>query len=127
MMQYMLNMPYPPSVNTYWRHPTKGPLAGRHLISEKGRAYREAVRAMFGGRKPIAGRLVVSIIMYPPDRRKRDVDNILKATLDGLTYAGVWGDDGQVDKLVIERSDVRPGGGLYVTVAVIPEIPKLLG
>ena len=38
-----LTLPWPPSVNGYWRHPTTGKLAGRHLISEAGRAYREAV------------------------------------------------------------------------------------
>lgn len=125
MSEYMLAMPYPPSANTYWRHPTKGPLAGRHLLSEKGRAYREVVKAMFSDYSPLAGRLSVSIVMMPPDRRKRDIDNVLKATLDGLTHAGVWGDDSQIDRLHIQRSEVKPGGGLLVTVAVIPEIPKL--
>jgi len=119
MSDYVLAMPYPPSVNSYWRHPTSGPLAGRHMISEKGRAYREAVRAMFLGRKPIAGRLNVEIIMSPPDKRKRDVDNIIKATLDSLTHAGVWGDDSQIDRLSVVRSSVRPGGGLQVTVSII--------
>ncbi|EOX4019030.1 hypothetical protein ACPH7A_000184 [Enterobacter roggenkampii] len=38
-----LVLPFPPSVNTYWRAPNKGPLKGRHLISEKGRAYQSAV------------------------------------------------------------------------------------
>lgn len=34
-----LVLPFPPSVNTYWRAPNKGPLAGRHLISAVGRKY----------------------------------------------------------------------------------------
>jgi Holliday junction resolvase RusA-like endonuclease len=40
-----LVLPFPPSVNTYWRAPNKGPLKGRHLISEKGRAYQSAACA----------------------------------------------------------------------------------
>ena len=32
-----LRLPWPPTVNTYW-HPNKGPLAGRHLISEDRRS-----------------------------------------------------------------------------------------
>lgn len=38
----VLDLPFPPSANTYWRHPTRGPLAGRHLISEAGRNFRIA-------------------------------------------------------------------------------------
>jgi crossover junction endodeoxyribonuclease RusA len=36
-----LVLPFPPSVNTYWRAPNKGPLKGRHLISEKGQGISE--------------------------------------------------------------------------------------
>jgi hypothetical protein len=35
-----LTLPFPPSVNTYWRAPNKGPLKGRHMISEAGRRSR---------------------------------------------------------------------------------------
>lgn len=125
MSEYLLTMPYPPSANSYWRHPTKGPLAGRHLLSEKGRDYRERVKGMFVGHAPLAGRLSVSIVMMPPDRRRRDIDNVLKATLDSLTHAGVWEDDSQIDRLHIQRSAVKPGGGLLVTVEVILELDKL--
>jgi hypothetical protein len=34
-----LTLPFPPSVNTYWRAPNKGPLKGRHMISEAGRRF----------------------------------------------------------------------------------------
>jgi hypothetical protein len=40
-----LVLPFPPSVNTYWRAPNKGPLAGRHLISAAGRKYQSAACA----------------------------------------------------------------------------------
>jgi hypothetical protein len=39
-----LTLPFPPSVNTYWRAPNKGPLKGRHMISEAGRRFRVLAR-----------------------------------------------------------------------------------
>ncbi|MYZ41404.1 RusA family crossover junction endodeoxyribonuclease [Achromobacter sp. KS-M25] len=99
----VIELPYPPSVNGYWRSPNKGPLAGRTLISERGRAYRSIVMA---AQKPgIAppGRLQVHVDAYPPDRRKRDLDNVFKGLLDGLVHAGVIEDDSLIDKLSIHR------------------------
>lgn len=107
-----LYLPWPPTVNTYWRSVTKGRLAGRVLISEKGRAYRKAVSdqvvmdraASFG-----AQRVAVDIEACPPDRRQRDLDNLPKAVLDALTHAGLWVDDSQIDDLRIWLSPVRTG------------------
>lgn len=111
-------LPWPPSVNQYWRHPSKGPLAGRHLISERGRKYRVLVMAYalkFGLCHKLADRLSVAILCYPPDRRRRDLDNILKAALDALVFAGVMLDDSQIDRLAIERCAVQAPGRLEIT------------
>lgn len=116
-----ITLPWPPSVNTYWRHPTTGKLAGRHLISEQGRKYREAVRALVlesGRREKFTGPLSVHIEAFPPDRRRRDLDNILKSILDSLTYAGVWEDDYQVEELSIRRATI--GGMVKVTITPGP-------
>lgn len=112
----IIELPYPPSTNTYWRHPSKGPLAGRHLISEKGRAYRTDVQEaiLLQRIKPIAGRLAVEILAFPPDRRQRDTDNILKALLDGITHAGVWGDDSQIRRHSVEFADEVVKGGKVI-------------
>lgn len=113
-----LILPWPPSVNSYWRHPTKGKLAGRHLISENGRAYRADVCRIVGRTEQITGRVSVMIYASPPDKRRRDLDNILKSLLDSLTHAGVWEDDAQIDRLCIERIDAFDG----VVVVQIAEI-----
>jgi len=113
-----LRLPYPPSVNTYWRHPTRGPLAGRHLISAQGREYRaEVCRLVAAGQAADAcwltftGPLDVRVILTPPDRRRRDIDNSSKALLDSLTHAGVWGDDSQIKRLLLDMHDPDPGNG----------------
>jgi crossover junction endodeoxyribonuclease RusA len=60
--------------------------------------------------KADAGRLELSVMLYPPDRRRRDIDNVCKALLDSLTFAGLIEDDSLIDKLTIERGTVVKGG-----------------
>lgn len=84
-----LVLPFPPSVNTYWRAPNKGPLKGRHLISEKGRAYQSAACAAIIEQlrclpKPSSSPAAVEILLFPPDARRRDIDNYNKACLTRL-------------------------------------------
>lgn len=107
-----LTLPWPPTVNTYYRN-----VSGTVKISEKGRAYRKAVADQVliqRGAKQFAGRLEVSIHAFPPDKRKRDLDNLFKSVLDSMTKAGVWLDDEQIDSLKIVRGST--GGSLLVCV-----------
>jgi len=112
-------LPFPPSANHYWRHLTSGKLAGRTLISQEGRVFREQVqRNAIAERWPrftADQRLAVRILAYMPDKRRRDLDNLLKSALDALTHAGVWVDDSQIDSLLIERAPTL-GGVLMVEV-----------
>ena len=112
-------LPYPPSINHYWRR--VGP---RTLISREGRTFRTNVCALLGGggpRKPPAGgRIALCMDAFPPDRRRRDLDNLIKATADALQHAGVYGDDSQIDLLTVRRDRVVPGGGMKVQVVELP-------
>ena len=117
-----LTLPFPPSVNKYYRHLNKGQLAGRTLISEEGRAFRRAVDSVVRqarARKALAMPLDVRIAVYPPDRRKRDLDNLLKATLDALQASGVYLNDSQIDSLSIYRAERMAGGQLEVEIIAI--------
>ena len=109
-----LELPWPPSVNVYWRH-----WQGRMVISTAGRQYAKAVAdqvRMQGGVRRFEGKLKVVIQAYRPDNRKRDLDNLLKATLDALTKAGVWADDGLIVDLRIYWAPAM-GGKLVVEIA----------
>lgn len=55
-----------------------------------------------------------------PDRRRRDLDNMPKALFDGLTHAGVWTDDSQIDDLRIVRSWAA-GGCVVVRIEALPD------
>jgi len=115
----IFTLPYPPSVNRYWRH-----VGARTLISREGRTFRKNVCALLDGggpRKPPAdGRIALAMDAFPPDRRRRDLDNIQKATLDALEHAGVYLDDSQIDLLLTRRRDRVKGGRLEVCVQEMP-------
>jgi len=118
-----LSLPFPPSVNTYWRAPNKGPLAGRHLISADGRKYQSAVSASIIEQyrripKPITAELEVAITLFPPDARRRDLDNYNKALFDALTNAHVWQDDSQVKRMLVEWGPVTKGGRVEISISV---------
>jgi crossover junction endodeoxyribonuclease RusA len=106
-----LELPWPPSMNRMWRN-----VGGRTLLCKPGREYRQLVALLVRERHQIAERIAVTITACPPDRRRRDLDNMLKAPLDALTFAGVWLDDSQIDRLTIARGDVCKGGRLLVAI-----------
>lgn len=56
-------------------------------------------------------RLRVELLVTPPDKRLRDLDNLLKATLDAMQKAAVYDDDSQIDELIVRRQPVRKGEG----------------
>ena len=115
----IFRLPYPPSINHYWRR--VGP---RTLISREGRTFRRNVCALLGGggpRKPPAGgRIALAMDAFPPDRRRRDIDNIQKPVLDVLQHAGVYEDDSQVDLLVTRRREPVAGGRLEIRMDDLP-------
>jgi len=95
-------LPFPPSVNSMYRAFRRGNICTT-IMSKKGREYVEDVRDCVQVSVPLTVRLEVRIELYPPDNRRRDIDNYAKSVLDSLTKSGVWEDDSQIDKLTIIR------------------------
>jgi crossover junction endodeoxyribonuclease RusA len=111
-----LRLPYPPSVNQYYRK-----FRNTMVISERGRKFLKEVKLTVGAVTAQVGRLRVEIEVYPPDRRKRDIDNVCKATLDALAKAGVYQDDSQIDVLLVTRMGIVSGGCLEVKVQKVKQ------
>lgn len=108
-----LTLPPPPSINHYYRA-----VRGRIFINKHGLEYREVVNRVVHrlnpNAKPLRKRLTVAIRYCPADRRRRDLDNVLKPLLDALQKAGVFKDDEQIDDLRIHRGPVVPGGRVEI-------------
>ena len=115
-----LELPYPPSVNHYWRR-----VGAKTLISREGRRFRDEAVAKISGLKvrAISGPVQVQILACRPDKRRRDIDNILKSLLDALGHAGAYEDDSQIWNLSVEwargfngQLATCPGGWVEVTI-----------
>jgi crossover junction endodeoxyribonuclease RusA len=123
-----LILPYPPTVNHYKK-------VGATIKTKNGKDFQLRVtcpktRVFYyevwvkirslkaTGRivEPIVTRLCLTLLLYPPDKRKRDIDNVLKPTVDSLVKGGLIADDVQIDRLVIERCGIISQGQVIVRI-----------
>jgi crossover junction endodeoxyribonuclease RusA len=110
-----LTLPYPPSVNHLY-----AVVNGRKVLSAKGRQYialvHDTARRQLGAVCLGAVRIAYTATVFPPDHRRRDLSNLVKAVEDALTKAGIWDDDSQVDDLRWIRGTPAKGGSLFVEI-----------
>jgi len=99
------NLPWPPSVNSYytvWK--------GRKILSKKGKQFKADCSIYIYRNGPqLTGDLSVEISVCMPDKRRRDLDNLLKPILDVLGNYGVYEDDSQIVDLRIKKIDANKG------------------
>jgi crossover junction endodeoxyribonuclease RusA len=112
-----LQLPLPPSTNTYWRN-----FHGRTILSKAARDYKQTVKEyVLLNKIPYFGdaRLQAIITIFPRDKRSIDLDNRLKGLFDALQNAGVFDDDSQFDKIEIARGVIKTGGGCTIILATL--------
>jgi Holliday junction resolvase RusA-like endonuclease len=129
MKQLTLQLPLSPSINHYWKHTVYANKVHTY-ISKEGVAFRQEVQKIYcnyllmlrinGSREyPFIffpeERLEVNIEIYP-HRLGFDIDNRIKAAQDAMQYAGVYKDDRQIDKLVVERKEKTKDGKMIATI-----------
>ncbi len=117
-----IELPWPPTLNTYWRR-----VGTKTVLSRKAREFRGQVAAACAMQQaPRLGsaRVRLTITAHPPDRRARDLDNLNKGVLDALAHARVFNDDAQVDDLRIVRANPCPGGRLTVHIEEMTRDPS---
>lgn len=112
--------PYPPSLNTYYRT-----YQGRIILSVKARAYlKDFGYTLYGAsgcklkskEMPFTCDLEVVINVFPPDKRRRDLDNLLKCLLDTMQKCDIYKDDSQISKLKIIRNEIIKNGKVDILI-----------
>jgi crossover junction endodeoxyribonuclease RusA len=111
-MRSLFWLPYPPSMNHYWRN-----FRGHTVISREGREFRQEV-AEIATSLPKFGssRLKITMLLRPRDARRIDLDNRIKAVLDALEHSGIFENDYQVDHVQMIRGQKMKGGALHVLI-----------
>lgn len=108
-------LPFPPSVNSIWRA-----VDGRNILSKSYRAWRAHAAQVIALKRPgtIAGPYTISILADRPDRRRRDLDNLLKPVGDALQQSGVIVNDCDAQRITIAWSKRTPGKDAKVWVVL---------
>jgi crossover junction endodeoxyribonuclease RusA len=116
-----IELPYPPSLNRYWRT-----FRGRHVVSAEARSYKAdvAVLARQAGLHGVfLGPVVLVAVLHPKTRQRAstrpvrciDLDNGLKVAVDALQGVA-YANDSQLVGISIRRGEPVPGGALVVSV-----------
>lgn len=109
-----ITLPFPMSANHMY-----GRRGSRSFLKPEGRKYKEEVANIVAdmGIETLTTPVAVFVVVYMPDKRRRDIMNLEKITSDALTDAGVWLDDCQVhDYHITRHPHTVPGGQLKIVV-----------
>ena len=106
-----IKLPYPPSANKLYRA-----VKGRVIKSAVYRQWALSCQAFAMGADVLSeGSWRVSVDMVPPDRRRRDLDNILKPALDILVTLGLTPDDSECMEIIAHKREPFGAGHLLIT------------
>ena len=110
-----LEIPFPVSMNRLWRAAKGGKVYRSSEYTSWKQEASWAIVAQYRGRK-LLGPFKLTMLVVPPDKRHRDLDNLFKASLDALASAGViendrfcrwiearWVEDGAPCTLILEN------------------------
>ena len=112
----VLHLSWPPTVNNYYKQTR----SGIRYLDKKVREFRETVAQEIHEQVPglsLDNRLFMDVKLFPPDNRKRDLDNYMKGLLDALTDSGLIEDDSLIDQLHIYRGEVRKPGFCIIEIS----------
>ena len=128
----LLELPYPPSVNHYWTPIVRfNPHTRMHyatlVLSPAAKTYHEETGWFCLSQRPrvhgwpLYGALMLTLRITPPDGRRRDRDNILKAIADTLVRGGVIVDDELIKEIHLYSLPPMNGGRVDVCIEMIDQ------
>ena len=112
------SLPYPPSTNRLWRR--RGSVTVRSAEYESwrntaGMLIKVAVRG-----RGLVGPYVLHLAAGRPDRRRRDLDNLIKPVGDALVLGGAVRDDADCQRIEAEWAAGLTGVHVSLSPAVTP-------
>ena len=124
-----LTLPWPPSVNVY-KKPGRmvttqsGKLIQTRVDTKETTMFDYQVWALIKSKKAKEGLksfdreaiVGLEVLAYPPDAKRRDIDNILKVLVDSLVRGGLIPDDFQISRLLIQRCGIVDQGKVVVRI-----------
>lgn len=116
-----LVLPYPPTVNNYWIH-----VRNKKILSKRARDFQDEVLVCVRKQyseidEPLECKLAMAIGLYVPDKRKRDIDNVIKPLFDALERARLFVNDFQIDYFCVNRLGLKKGGQTLLKVVEIED------
>jgi crossover junction endodeoxyribonuclease RusA len=106
---------FPPSLNSYYTKTRNGV-----YLSKRGRCFQSSgiilIKEQLGDHPIIDVPIHLSIVLYPPDRKSRDLDNYIKPIQDAIQNSGILVNDNLVNQLEVFRGEITPKGSVFVRI-----------
>jgi len=119
MAETEIIVPWPATLNDYYRamvatkdgriiYTKYGKPVCTNILTKKARDYRTSIKATIWDKigklnDPIYYEATgIALYMFPPDKRRRDIDNYFKGLFDGFTKCSFWADDNIVKSVHVD-------------------------
>ncbi len=117
------DLPLPCKLNSLYTPLNRGRYSSI-VLSKKGRIKRDELVQCIAHKiganpEPYANECYVSVRWHPRDKRKCDIDSIIKQLLDCLVHAGVMVDDSLIVSLTVEKLAPKMPGLVSVEIGEI--------
>ncbi len=115
MSSLCFEVPYPPSIN----HAYVTITSGKRVLKPEASAYRALVGYVAQTAKQRYGipelPLQMSVEVFTPDKRRRDLDNLLKVMQDAISD-GIGVDDSKITTLIMRKAGVIRNGAVRISI-----------